>query len=158
MAWFMGVDIGSKTSKGVIITDGKLAAYHLLPSGINYAVAAQKLREKLLAKAGLSVENIKYTVSTGQGSGSVSFHNQQVTDTRSCARGIKIRNPIKYSQHVNWDNNNTLGIILGSTLSPQDMMVPSQTPQIGAEINIKAKPIIDKKNFKNIKSLHTYRP
>ncbi len=88
MTWFMGIDIGSKTSKGVIIKDGKLVAYHLLASGINYGVAAQKLREELLAKAELSVENINYTVATGQGSGNVSFRNQQVTDTRCCARGI----------------------------------------------------------------------
>ena len=89
MTWFMGVDIGSKTSKGVIIADGKITAFHLLPSGINYSSAAQKLRKELLTKAGLSVEKIKYTVSTGHGSGNVSYHNQQVSDTRSCARGIK---------------------------------------------------------------------
>lgn len=88
MAWFAGIDIGSKTSKGVIIKDGKLVAYHLLASGINYGVAAQKLREELLAKAKLSANDINYTVATGQGSGNVSFRNQQVTDTRCCARGI----------------------------------------------------------------------
>ena len=50
MAWFMGIDIGSGTSKGVITEDGKLLAYHLLPSGSNYKVAAQKLREELRPK------------------------------------------------------------------------------------------------------------
>jgi len=88
VTWFMGIDIGSKTSKGVIIKDGKPAAYHLLTSGINYGMAAQKLREELLAKAKLSANDINYTVATGQGSGNVSFCNQQVTDTRCCARGI----------------------------------------------------------------------
>ena len=88
MAWFMGVDIGSATSKGVIIEDGKLKVHHLLPSGSNYRVAAQKLWEELLAKAGLSSADIVYTVATGQGSGNVSFSNKQVTDTRCCARGI----------------------------------------------------------------------
>jgi len=47
MAWFMGIDIGSGTSKGVITEDGKSKAYHLLPSGANYRVAAQKLGEEL---------------------------------------------------------------------------------------------------------------
>ncbi len=88
MAWFMGIDIGSKTTKGVIIKDGKLVAHHLLTSGINYGVAAQKLREELLAKAELSANDINYTAATGQGSGNVSFCNQQFTDTRCCARGI----------------------------------------------------------------------
>lgn len=89
MAWFMGIDIGSETSKGVITSDGKLKAYHLLPSGFNYQAVAQKLREELLAKAGLSPKEITYTIATGQGAGSVPFSNQQVVDIRCCARGIK---------------------------------------------------------------------
>lgn len=88
MAWFMGIDIGSATSKGVITKDSTLLAYHLLPSGVNYQVVAQKLSEELLAKAGLSPEDIAYTVATGQGSGNVLFRNQQVTDIRCCAKGI----------------------------------------------------------------------
>jgi len=88
MDYFMGIDIGSGTSKGVITKDGKLLAYHLLPSGVNYRTVAQKLREELLAKVALSPEDIAYTVATGQGSGNVVFSNQQVTDIRCCARGI----------------------------------------------------------------------
>lgn len=88
MAWFMGIDIGSGTSKGVITKDGKPKDYHLLPSGRNYRTTAEKLREELLAKAGLSPEDIAYTVATGQGSGNVSFSDQQITDIRCCARGV----------------------------------------------------------------------
>ena len=88
MAQFMGIDIGSGTSKGVITKDGKLLAYHLLPSGVNYRIAAEKLLEELLAKAGLSPEDTAYTIATGLGSGNVPFSNQQVTDIRCCARGI----------------------------------------------------------------------
>jgi len=88
MAWFMGIDIGSGTSKGVVTNDGKLKAYHLLPSGVNYRIAAEKLREELLAKAGLLPEDIAYTITTGYGAGSVPFSNQQVADIRCCTRGI----------------------------------------------------------------------
>ncbi len=88
MAWFMGIDIGSGTSKGVITKDGELLAYHLLPSGANYRVAAQKLREELLAKAGLRPEDIAYTVVTGYGAGNVPFSGYEVADLRCCARGI----------------------------------------------------------------------
>jgi len=88
MAYFMGIDIGSRTSKGVITKDGELLAYHLLPSGINYRTIAQKLREELLTKAGLSPEDIAYSVATGQGSANVAYSDQQVTDIRCCARGI----------------------------------------------------------------------
>ena len=88
MAWFMGVDIGSGTSKGVITENGKLLTYHLLPSGANYTAAAQKLRKELLAKAELSPEDISYAIATGFGAGSASFCGQVVADLRCCARGI----------------------------------------------------------------------
>jgi predicted CoA-substrate-specific enzyme activase len=88
MTWFMGIDIGSGTSKGVITKDGKPAVYHLLPSGINYRLVAQKLRQELLAKADLVPEDITYTITTGYGAGSVPFDSHQVADMRCCARGM----------------------------------------------------------------------
>ncbi|MBA7494149.1 2-hydroxyisocaproyl-CoA dehydratase activator [subsurface metagenome] len=88
MAWFMGIDIGSGTSKGVITKDGKLSAYHLLPSGINYKITAGSLREELLAKAGLSPEDIACTIATGHGADNIPFSNERVADIRCCARGI----------------------------------------------------------------------
>lgn len=88
MAYYMGIDIGSGTSKGVIIRDGKPIVFHILRSGINYRKAADNLRDELLGKAKLSVKDIKYVVATGQGNGIVEYKNQQVTDIRCCARGI----------------------------------------------------------------------
>lgn len=88
MAYFLGIDIGSETSKGVITQDGKLAAYHAIPSGINYQLAAEKLRDELLVRAHLSKEQITGAVATGQGAANVLFASQRVTDIRCCARGI----------------------------------------------------------------------
>ena len=88
MTWFMGIDIGSSASKGVITEDGKLVASHLIPSGVNYRMIVENIREELLLNAGLSPEDITYTVATGHGSGSVPFQDSSVTDTRCCARGI----------------------------------------------------------------------
>lgn len=41
MAWFMGIDICSRTSKEVITEDGQLVAYYMIPSGANYRAAAE---------------------------------------------------------------------------------------------------------------------
>ncbi len=84
----MGIDIGSETSKGVITGDNAAAFYHILPSGSNYRMAAETLREELLKKAGLSAQDITYTVATGSGASNVNFASQQVNDFRCCARGI----------------------------------------------------------------------
>lgn len=88
MAWFMGVDIGSGTSKGIIVENGELLAYHLLPSGVDYRAVAQKLREEILVKAGLSPVDIADTISTGHGADSVPFSNHQVSDILCCAKGV----------------------------------------------------------------------
>ncbi len=88
MACFMGIDIGSGTSKGVITRDGEFLTHHLLPSGINYRVAAQRLREELLAKAGLIAEDVADIVTTGHGAGIIPFSSRHVADMLCCARGI----------------------------------------------------------------------
>jgi len=88
MAWFIGIDIGSVTSKGVITEDGKLKAYQLIPSGTNYRATAQRLREELLGKAGVSLAEIANTVATGCGADSVDFADRQVSDIVCCAQGI----------------------------------------------------------------------
>jgi len=88
MAWFIGIDIGSGTSKGVITRDGEIEAYHLLASGVNYRMAAQTLKDELIARAGLSAEDITSIVTTGHGDGIIPFSNQHIADMRCCAKGI----------------------------------------------------------------------
>jgi predicted CoA-substrate-specific enzyme activase len=88
MAWFMGIDIGSRTSKGIIAKDRKLEAHHILASGVNYRITAEKLREELLAKAKLCAEDITRTATTGHGAGIIPFSNQHIADMQCCAKGI----------------------------------------------------------------------
>lgn len=88
MAWYTGIDIGSGTSKGVITEDNELKVCHILPSGVNYRMTSQKLREELLLKADLLVEDITRTVTTGRGAGIIPFGDQHVADIQCCARGI----------------------------------------------------------------------
>jgi predicted CoA-substrate-specific enzyme activase len=88
MARFMGIDIGSCTSKGVITDNGTLSVFHIVQSGINYKQTAQTLREELLKKANVVYEEITATVTTGHGGNDISFGNLQVADMRCCARGI----------------------------------------------------------------------
>ena len=88
MRCFMGIDIGSGTSKGVITENGKEIASHLLDSGYNYIKAAQKLRESLLKGVNLKPENISRTISTGHGDGLIRFSDKHVAGTQCCAKGI----------------------------------------------------------------------
>jgi predicted CoA-substrate-specific enzyme activase len=88
MANFMGVDIGSVTSKGVIISGASTEAAVIIPSGSNYRTAAEKVRDELLQKSGLKPGDISFTVVTGHGTGNIPFGDKKVADMRCCARGM----------------------------------------------------------------------
>jgi predicted CoA-substrate-specific enzyme activase len=88
MPYYMGIDIGTGTSKGVIIEDGATLAHDCRPSGINYQEAADRLADGLLQKAGITGTAVAHTVATGQGSASVRCADQTISDLRCCARGI----------------------------------------------------------------------
>jgi predicted CoA-substrate-specific enzyme activase len=88
MAWFLGVDVGSVTTKAVVTKDSELVAYQTMPSGSNYKIAAERVVTEALAKAGLSSEDIAYAVATGYGANNVDIASQQVTDISCCARGV----------------------------------------------------------------------
>jgi predicted CoA-substrate-specific enzyme activase len=88
MAWYMGVDIGSATTKGVITAKGETKAFLIISSGSNYRVAADKLREGLLTMAGLQLEDISCVAVTGHGMDRIPFGNRTITDMRCCATGV----------------------------------------------------------------------
>ena len=88
MPYYMGIDIGTGTSKGVIIKDARIAADYQIPSGINYKTAAEKLASGLLEKAGLAMDDIRCKVATGYGAGSAAYADKSISDIRCCAKGI----------------------------------------------------------------------
>ena len=88
MAWFMGIDIGSAYSKGVITRDNQLSAYYVVLSGANYRTAAETIRRELLTQVNLTEDDITDTVATGSGAGNVYFASQKVSDIVCTARGI----------------------------------------------------------------------
>jgi len=85
---FLGIDIGSAYSKGVITRDSELAAYHVIPSGANYRTAGETIRQELLRQLNLSQNDIADTVATGVGAGNDPFASRQVSDIVCTARGI----------------------------------------------------------------------
>jgi (R)-2-hydroxyacyl-CoA dehydratese activating ATPase len=88
MNYYLGVDIGSVNSKGVVLDATGILASITMPSGINYVQVSEKLLAALLDRSGLNRQQIRFTVATGQGAASVAYSNQSVTDMRCCARGI----------------------------------------------------------------------
>ncbi len=88
MPYFMGIDIGSTTTKGVITCEDEVVARHLTGSGTNYRASAETLAAELLKQTGITRQELGGTVATGQGAANAVFSDRQVSDIRCCARGI----------------------------------------------------------------------
>jgi predicted CoA-substrate-specific enzyme activase len=88
MTWFMGIDIGSAYSKGVIARDLKLVASHTIISGANYRESAEAIRTELLRMINLTRNDVANTVATGCGADNVQFAGQKASDIVCTARGI----------------------------------------------------------------------
>ncbi len=88
MIYVGGVDIGSAFSKALILARTKILSYHIIPSGGNYKDTAGKVVSKALEKAGLSLQDISYTVATGYGASNVSPSDEVISDISCQGRGV----------------------------------------------------------------------
>ena len=88
MNWFIGIDIGSAYSKGIITSDFELVASHVTISGANYWTSAEVIRTELLKQVSLNQGDVANTVATGVGADNVYFASQKASDIVCTARGI----------------------------------------------------------------------
>lgn len=88
MSWFMGIDIGSAYSKGVITRDLEIVASHVIKSGADYRKSADAIRTELIRKVDLAKSDVVSTVATGSGADNVYFAGQKASDIVCTARGI----------------------------------------------------------------------
>jgi predicted CoA-substrate-specific enzyme activase len=88
MAFVLGIDIGSAASKGIAFGDqGPLGSFEC-PSGGDFKLTAERIREELLSQAGISKSDISRTVATGFGSKSVTFANEVKPDIVCQGKGV----------------------------------------------------------------------
>jgi len=88
MSWFMGIDIGSAYSKGVILRSVEFVGSHIIKSGADYRKSADAIRTELINKVGLTRNDVAYTVATGFGADNVYFAGHKASDIVCTARGI----------------------------------------------------------------------
>jgi bzd-type benzoyl-CoA reductase Q subunit len=83
----LGVDVGSVSSKAVIMADGSPYAYSILRTVAGSERSAEKALSWALEETGVKREDIKYVVATGYGRVNVDFANKAVTEISCHARG-----------------------------------------------------------------------
>ena len=84
----LGIDIGSLTTKAVLMSDGEVLSSSVLLSSDSAEQSAKAAAAEALCQAGFNFDNNFYVVTTGAGSKSVTFAQQQKAITTCLARGI----------------------------------------------------------------------
>ncbi len=89
-----GVDVGSTQTKAVVISpEREILGRALVETGARLNEAARAAFQQALRDAGLSEEDVEYTVGTGYGRFKVEFGDTQVTEISCHARGASFLFP-----------------------------------------------------------------
>ncbi len=88
MAFVLGIDIGSAASKGIALNEKGVLGSFECPSGGDFKLTAEKVKQELLSQAGASLNDISRTVATGFGSKSVIFSDEVKPDIVCHGKGV----------------------------------------------------------------------
>ncbi len=88
MSYYMGLDLGSSMSKGIIINDNNsIVSKYMVKTGYSFSEAACLIRDNLLLNTGIKMEDIVNVVSSGYGRKNVEFANSYKTEIICHAKG-----------------------------------------------------------------------
>jgi predicted CoA-substrate-specific enzyme activase len=83
-----GCDVGSVAGKAVVMNDGEIISYVVIPRTTRPEATARTAMEEALSKAGLaSLEELNYIVGTGYGRLKIPFANENVSEITCHAKG-----------------------------------------------------------------------
>jgi len=82
-----GCDVGSLTTKAVILNNTRIISHALIPSTFDPAKSAEEVMEKALSTAGLQMKDIGFCVGTGYGRERIPFVHKSVSEIACHARG-----------------------------------------------------------------------
>ncbi len=83
-----GVDVGAATAKTVIVADGELLAYAVMPTGASVARAAEEVTDAALQRAGIARADLGFVMSTGYGRNAVAFADKAASEIICHAKGV----------------------------------------------------------------------
>lgn len=84
-----GIDAGQETIKVAIVSEGRLVCHVLEAAGGESTVTvSQRVLERALEQAGISLEQLEYIVATGTGRKQVPQAHEQAPDVPCLARGV----------------------------------------------------------------------
>ncbi|OFW39304.1 MAG: hypothetical protein A3J28_17665 [Acidobacteria bacterium RIFCSPLOWO2_12_FULL_60_22] len=88
MTYVAGIDIGSRTTKAVILDESRrICGTALLRTRHDFPGIAKEALEQAVAKAGGKPEDVKYVATTGLGRYNIPYRDLQITEITCAARG-----------------------------------------------------------------------
>lgn len=84
---FAGCDVGSLTTKAVILNNTRIISHALIPSTFDPAKSAAEVMEKALGAAGLLMKDIGFCVGTGYGRERIPFVHKSLSEIACHAKG-----------------------------------------------------------------------
>jgi predicted CoA-substrate-specific enzyme activase len=84
-----GCDVGSLTSKAVILKDNTIIKSVIIKSKAKPGESAGEVMKQALAGAGISMKDIDYCVGTGYGRDKISFMNEAITEIACHGKGAQ---------------------------------------------------------------------
>ena len=88
-----GVDAGAATTKALILRDGEILSYTILPTGHKVAETSEQVTQEALKRAQLSMSDLDYVVSTGYGRKAIPFAHKAITEIICHAKGANFLIP-----------------------------------------------------------------
>lgn len=83
-----GIDIGSTTTKAVVLGEADSFSYALQPTGIEISSVSRQVLQEACDKAGLKFEDLDRIVATGYGRISIPFATTTITEITCNAAGV----------------------------------------------------------------------
>ncbi|MBN1547707.1 MAG: 2-hydroxyglutaryl-CoA dehydratase [Syntrophaceae bacterium] len=83
-----GIDIGAATAKAVVLNEKCILSSYVTPTGDSVAGAVEKVISESLKAAGLTIDQIRYMISTGYGRRAVKCAHEAVTEISCHAKGV----------------------------------------------------------------------
>ncbi|MBS7287395.1 MAG: 2-hydroxyglutaryl-CoA dehydratase [Candidatus Freyarchaeota archaeon] len=88
----VGLDIGSASTKAVVLKDSQIVGYAILSTGFNPQYSGIRAIGEACEKAGINPKDVVYTVATGYGRINAPFANSRVTEITCHAKGAFFTN------------------------------------------------------------------
>ncbi len=84
-----GIDIGAATAKAVVLGDGNMLGYQVVPTGYDVVAAGRKAIGDVIKSSGLTIEpeEMDYVITTGYGRYAIPYSKKTVTEIICHAKG-----------------------------------------------------------------------